>query len=261
MGDIHSSGMAIHLYVWHDRFLYVGPSQATSSHRNHAATWLAAPGTRLSVTLADGTLLQDEIIYIPSSTEYATEAAGTDIAALFWEPESASFRAVVGEAAEVPSAFPCRDGLGDLMVSLTHPSFTLAEAGSLIDSLFGLAATAPVYAPKLDARVEAALSFLRESPERYGSIEALAEKVHLSSSRLAHIFKSEVGVPVRRYVLWAKMRRALDLAIGGESLTSAALSAGFADSAHLSRTVRSMTGIAPESLFRHRNRLIVHKDD
>jgi methylphosphotriester-DNA--protein-cysteine methyltransferase len=57
------------------------------------------------------------------------------------------------------------------------------------------------------------------------------------------------------------MRRALDLAVAGESLTSAALSAGFADSAHLSRTVRSMMGIAPEYLFRHRDRLIVHKDN
>jgi AraC-like DNA-binding protein len=261
MGDIHSTGTTIHLYVWHDRFLYVGPSQATSSHRNHAATWLAAPGTTLRVALADGTLLQDEVVFIPSGAEYSTEAASTDIAALFWEPESASFRAVLGEAAEVPSAFPCRHGGGDLMAALTNPSLTLADAGRLIDSLFGLAVAAPMFTPKLDARVEAALSFLRESPERYGSIEALAEKVHLSSSRLAHIFKSEVGVPVRRYVLWAKMRRALDLAIAGDSLTSAALSAGFADSAHLSRTVRSMTGIAPESLFRHRNRLIVHKDD
>ncbi len=260
MGDMRSTDMVIHLYVWHDRFLYVGPSLATSNHRNHAATWLAAPGTRLHVALADGNLLEDEVIFIPSGTEYSTEAVSTDIAALFWEPESASFRAVVGEAAEVPRAFPCRDGLGNLMAPLTHPLLTLAEAGRSIDSLFGLAAAAPAYAPKLDARVEAALSFLRESPELYGSIEALAGKVHLSSSRLAHIFKSEVGVPVRRYVLWAKMRRALDLAIAGESLTSAALSAGFADSAHLSRTVRSMTGIAPESLFRHRNRLIVHKD-
>jgi len=81
----------------------------------------------------------------------------------------------------------------------------------------------------------------------------------LSASRFAHLFKQEVGVPVRRYVLWQKMRRALDLAMAGESLTSAALTAGFADSAHLSRTVRSIQGVAPEFLFRHRERLVVHK--
>ena len=110
-----------------------------------------------------------------------------------------------------------------------------------------------------DARVTTALTFLRESPQHYGSLEALAEMVHLSPSRFAHVFKSAVGVPVRRYVLWMKLRRALDLAIAGNSLTTAALSAGFADSAHLSRTVRAMMGVAPEFLFRHRERLVIHK--
>jgi AraC-like DNA-binding protein len=116
-----------------------------------------------------------------------------------------------------------------------------------------------MFAAPVDSRVETALSFLRESPQHYGSIEALAEKVHLSPSRFAHVFKATVGVPVRRYVLWMKMRRALDLAIAGDSLTTAALSAGFADSAHLSRTVRAMMGIAPEYLFRHRERLVIHR--
>ena len=86
----------------------------------------------------------------------------------------------------------------------------------------------------------------------------LSARVHLSASRFAHLFKKVVGVPVRRYVLWLKMRRALDLAIGGDSLTTAALSAGFSDSAHLSRSVRAMMGIAPEFLFRQRERLVIH---
>ena len=110
-----------------------------------------------------------------------------------------------------------------------------------------------------DARIADALSFLRESPDAYDSIESLAERVHLSPSRFAHLFKEQIGVPVRRYVLWQKMRRALNLAMAGDSLTTAALTAGFADSAHLSRTVRALIGVAPEFLFRQRDRLIVHQ--
>ena len=110
----------------------------------------------------------------------------------------------------------------------------------------------------VDTRINTALAFLRDSPQAYDSIEALSARVHLSASRFAHLFKKVVGVPVRRYVLWLKMRRALDLAIAGDSLTTAALSAGFADSAHLSRSVRAMMGIAPEFLFRQRERLIIH---
>ena len=135
----------------------------------------------------------------------------------------------------------------------------LADAEQLMAGIFGLEQSGMSVAAPVDSRVNAALSFLRESPQLYGSLEALAEKVHLSPSRFAHVFKAVVGVPVRRYVLWMKMRRALDLAIAGDSLTTAALSSGFSDSAHLSRTVRAMMGIAPEYLFRHRERLVIHK--
>lgn len=261
MDNAPTAGEYIHLYVWHDRFLYVGPSKATTSHRNHAAAWLAAPGAQLRVTLADGTELCDEAVYIPSGVEYATQGVDVAIAALFWEPESASFRAAMATNSETPRACSFPHPVDGVVEKLQTAGTSPAEAYRSIEKLFAFSGSTPAFAPTLDARVEAALAFLRESPQHYGSIEALAEMVHLSPSRLAHVFKQEVGVPVRRYVLWTKMRRALDLAIAGESLTSAALSAGFSDSAHLSRTVRSMMGIAPEYLFRHRNRLVVHRGD
>lgn len=249
----------LHLYVWSERFLYVGPSKATTLHRNHAAAWLNASEGNMQVTLADGTLLENTVVYLPSGTEYAAAAAGATIAALYWEPESASFHRVAEQFENVPRAFHCPRTSMEAWAMLQDPSTPLTEAELLMTKIFGLDPTKSTGATLADARVDAALSFLRESPQLYGSIEALSEKVHLSPSRFAHVFKTVVGVPVRRYVLWMKMRRALDLAIGGQSLTAAALSAGFADSAHLSRTVRAMMGIAPEYLFRHRERLVIHK--
>ncbi len=249
----------LHLYVWNERFLYVGPSKATTRHRNHAAVWLNAPEGKIRVTLADGTHLEDSVIYLPSDTEYATDEVATSIAALFWEPESASFHRLAEDFDNVPRAFRCEKPDLDAWQLLQDPTTTLADAERLMANLFGMTQADMADLALPDGRLKAAVSFLRESPHLYDGIEALAEKVHLSPSRFAHVFKTAVGVPVRRYVLWMKMRRALDLAIAGDSLTTAALSAGFADSAHLSRTVRAMIGIAPEYLFRHRERLVVHK--
>jgi len=248
----------LHLYIWHDRFLYVGPSKATSLHRNHAAVWLNASAGQMHVTLGDGTVLADNIIYIPSGTEYSTEEAQAAIAALFWEPESASFLRVADHFSSLPRALGCPHSDASAWATLADPATSLADAEQIMSRIFGFDFGASEFPAPVDSRISVALSFLRESPEQYGSLALLADKVHLSPSRLAHLFKHEVGVPVRRYVLWMKMRRALDLAIGGNSLTTAALSAGFADSAHLSRTVRAMMGIAPEFLFRHRERLVVH---
>ncbi|MCE2723001.1 MAG: AraC family transcriptional regulator [Betaproteobacteria bacterium] len=256
----HSTQPFIHLYVWPERFLYLGPSTTTSLHRNHAATWLVAQTGSLRVTLGDGTVLENEVVYIPPETEFRTTQAESLIAALYWEPESASFRRATAQFATAKArAFPCRYTGSAKLVELYAPEATRQDADQLIANLFGLDDLGGAQDAIQDARIATAIAFLRESPHAYDSIHTLAARVHLSASRFAHLFKQEVGVPVRRYVLWQKMRRALDLAMAGESLTSAALTAGFADSAHLSRTVRSIQGVAPEFLFRHRERLVVHK--
>jgi AraC family transcriptional regulator len=255
-----SPSPTIHIYAWPERFLYIGPSTRTSAHRNHAATWLAAHRGTLRVNLASGETLENEVIFVPSEIEFATTEAASIIAALYWEPESESFqRAAAQFDATTARGFKCQyANLGELEM-LYKDGMSLAEADAVLAKIFGLNTLGSAASAFRDARIIEALNFLRDQPEAYDSLDALAERVHLSPSRFQHLFKEQVGVPVRRYVLWQKMRRALDLAIAGDSLTTAALSAGFSDSAHLSRTVRAIMGIAPEFLFRYRERLVVHQ--
>ena len=254
-----STDARIHIYVWPDRFLYLGPSTKTSLHRNHAATWLIAREGAMRVTLGSGEVLENQAIYLPSETEYATDLASSSIAALYWEPESTSFHRALEHIENVPRAYACtRPDQNDLF-KLYEFETTRDDADQLLARIFGFGHLYDSHSPYVDIRINTALAFLRDTPQDYGSIEALSARVHLSPSRFSHLFKKVVGVPVRRYVLWLKMRRALDLAIAGDSLTTAALSAGFADSAHLSRSVRAMMGIAPEFLFRQRERLVIHQ--
>ena len=250
----------IHIYTWPERFLYLGPSTRTSAHRNHAATWLVSHQGTVRVTLSSGTVLENEVVYVPAETEFSTDDTASLIAALYWETESESFQyaATQFDAANA-RAFACAYKNRDELAALYQPSSTRAHADALLANIFGLDKIGSAEAHSHDSRIIEALQFLRGAPDAYDSIDALAERVHLSPSRFAHLFKEQVGVPVRRYVLWQKMRRALDLAIAGDSLTTAALSAGFADSAHLSRTVRAIMGVAPAFLFRHRERLVLHE--
>jgi AraC family transcriptional regulator len=250
----------IHLYVWHERFLYLGPGARTTPHRNHAATWLIAHRGKMRVELGDGQVLEDEAIYVPSETEFATISAPARIAALYWEPESDSFlRAAAKFDAQSPRAFQCEYANTAELASLARADLPLDTADALLHKVFGLNPQGIAPTGLLDERIAEAITFLRVQPNAYESIETLAERVHLSPSRFQHLFKEQIGIPVRRYVLWQKMRQALNLAMAGESLTSAALTAGFADSAHLSRTVRAIMGVAPEFLFKHRQRLVVHQ--
>ncbi|HEV2688868.1 MAG TPA: AraC family transcriptional regulator [Bryobacteraceae bacterium] len=110
-------------------------------------------------------------------------------------------------------------------------------------------AKAPSPGTRDDALVSHACTLIRGSLDGPITLATLAEAVHLSPSRLAHRFREATGVPLRRFVLWCRLRAAADAAMRGSSLTEAAHLAGFADSAHLSRTFRGMFGVAPSLLF------------
>ena len=88
-------------------------------------------------------------------------------------------------------------------------------------------------------------------------LATLASGSNVSESWLTHRFTKEVGLPIRRYVLWQRLRCAVELGLKGATLTDAAHAAGMSDSAHLSRTFREMFGVAPSFLFEHRNQLAV----
>lgn len=79
-------------------------------------------------------------------------------------------------------------------------------------------------------------------------LEAGAAAAGLSPERFRHVFVDLVGLPFRRYVLWRRIGWAARALRGGAAVTTAAHSAGFADAAHFSRTLRAMFGIAPSAL-------------
>ncbi|WP_330231773.1 helix-turn-helix domain-containing protein [Nocardia sp. NBC_00508] len=55
----------------------------------------------------------------------------------------------------------------------------------------------------------------------------------------------QVGLPLRPYARWLRFQRAVELIATRRSVTAAAHGAGFADSAHLTRTCRGMFGGPP----------------
>ena len=109
----------------------------------------------------------------------------------------------------------------------------------------------------MDARIRTAFELIRASLDQSIRLSALAQALYVSESWLVHRFREQVGVPLRRYVLWQRLWRAVESALKGLTLTEAAHVAGFSDSAHLSRTFRETFGVAPSFLFEHRGELAV----
>lgn len=99
-----------------------------------------------------------------------------------------------------------------------------------------------------DPRVLAAVEYIRQRADQAVSLQEVARVAKLSPDRFRHLFVEETGMPLRTYVLWRRLVHVWTLLSAGQSLSSAAHAAGFADSAHLSRTARTMFGLPPSAL-------------
>ncbi|MFV8835439.1 helix-turn-helix transcriptional regulator [Aquisalimonas sp. APHAB1-3] len=89
------------------------------------------------------------------------------------------------------------------------------------------------------------MAWLRDRPTANLSLEDVARHVHLSPRRFQTIFREGTGIRFRRYRLWQRLQAAAEELPQYRHLTDLALTAGFADLAHLSRSFREMFGIAP----------------
>ncbi len=120
-------------------------------------------------------------------------------------------------------------------------------SGEMLSALWGLSSGSM----PLDPRIRAALEFMNCQPELKASLGLVAQTVGLSEGRLVHLFREQVGIPIRRYLLWMRLVRSIEILFDGSSLTTAAHNSGFADSAHFARTFRRMFGLTPSGLFKN----------
>lgn len=77
------------------------------------------------------------------------------------------------------------------------------------------------------------------------SITQLSDISYLSESRLSHLFKEELGISIRQFVLWKKIQLAVSKSTDGHSLSTSAHYAGFSDSSHFTKVFSAMFGSSP----------------
>jgi AraC-like DNA-binding protein len=77
------------------------------------------------------------------------------------------------------------------------------------------------------------------------TISQLSKASFLSESRLAHLFKKQLGISVHQCILWKKMLLAVLKSREGYSLTECAHHVGFSDSSHFNKVFYRMFGVNP----------------
>jgi transcriptional regulator GlxA family with amidase domain len=177
------------------------------------------------------------------------DASGIEVLLVFLDPESdagATLSALLDGPIRLIS-----DAERALLIRNADPLALLRAEGDewTRRALQTLGATPVKPQRRVHPRVHKLLRLLRTTAEESDtSLEALATAVGLSPGRLMHVFTASIGIPLRPYLAWLKLQRAAGAIVSSAPLGEAAHAAGFADSAHMSRTFRRMFGVAPSAL-------------
>ncbi|HYE06320.1 MAG TPA: helix-turn-helix domain-containing protein [Planctomycetota bacterium] len=104
---------------------------------------------------------------------------------------------------------------------------------------------------RIDARVRAAMDWMARNLEARIVLDDLAEHVGLSVSRLAHLFKDEVGSTPQQFLEHRRMRRAQQLlALTSRPIQEIAAEVGFESAFYFSSRFRKHAGASPRDYRR-----------
>ena len=95
-----------------------------------------------------------------------------------------------------------------------------------------------------DERIEQIISRIISGEWLNYNVKEIAKSVFLSESRLTHLFKDEVGISLKSYILIRRMEHAYRFVSLGGKIIQAAMESGFASSAHLAYTCKTLTGVS-----------------
>lgn len=99
-----------------------------------------------------------------------------------------------------------------------------------------------------DNRIEKLLYEIEHCNCDTHSIASFAAKVSLSPSRLSHLFREQVGLPLKSYIQFHQMKKAFLALSNGKNITQAAMLANFDSPSHFAAVTKKMMGM-PASIF------------
>jgi AraC-like DNA-binding protein len=251
-----------HLYLWDGLLLYAAGGHRNDWHSHYAASLIISLDAPFQLELREGIETTVRACVLAPNTENRVSIEGRFVS-LLADIDSSVFEPLApllnGRAwAEINNG-----QLTALLPRLRelHASSVAAEqvrplVDDCIEAISGQRPRA--LAVTLDRRISKVLQAIREALPAEPATEELAATVGLSRSRLLHLFKEQLGLPIGQYLLWRRLFEAARLWDEGLSMADAAHAAGFYDQSHYTRTMRKMLDVTPSGIVGNKNLTIHH---
>lgn len=238
------------VHLWHEGILFIGTGIRNAPHRHFTASLTFTLAGDFGFRGQRGPLRTVRGVAVAPNVLQAMDTRGQPVVILQIDPETEAYARMARLFAQRGPVVDLADAVVDRLVDASaghdDPAFDpVALWNRGLEEVAG-SWQLPV---AMDGRVAQVLDLVKRQFPSAPPVSELAAAVGLSPGRLSHLWKAEVGIALRRYILWLRLRHVIGRITIGDSLTDAAHDAGFADSAHLSRTFSSMFGLPLSRLF------------
>lgn len=220
-------------------------------HSHHAIQIVLTMDGEAAVREEGGEWRSGRGIIVPANVVHSYAGQSAYAAMLFIDPDSTEgiwLRSTIGEDLTFVPESRVLPAAAALKRFCERPLESM-DFGALIRYVVESLCAGVPPARHADPRVRKVLDAIASSSDLRLSLEQVAASVHLSPTRFQHLFKQQVGLAFRRYILWRKVTRAMIAIAKERTLTAAAQRADFADAAHLTRTFHQMFGLPPSVLM------------
>lgn len=241
------------LFFWTGLFMYIGRAIDTSIHKHHTVQIAISFDEPFEIILP-GRTLKHKAVIIDSDQPHECRTFNNQFLLLNIDPETRIGIALKKgylanqKISELPAAEASEftSKLSGILAAQSDNDEIHAITHQFIYALADL--DEPI---SMDERILEVINILKHQFDEQVKVTELAARVFISPSRLIHLFTEQVGIPIRKYILWTKILAALNKIIETGNLSQAALYSGFSDAPHFNRTFKKMFGLNPSTLLKN----------
>lgn len=211
-----------------DTLLPVG-SRKLATHANAVSCVLIGRTGPLRLE-CDGQRVEGDVLLVRPGVAHAVALAERGADALFLNGLAFPFDA------------PLAQTLGETLLHLASD----AQRGDR-GAMHELRARLTARAPRLPTGIADVVRAIYADPMQRMSQDELARRLSMERTRALRCFKVATGQTFRAFKKWSALQHAAQLMAQGALVRTAAMDAGFADTAHLSRVFREGFGLTPSA--------------
>lgn len=237
-------------FPWDGGAVFVGTAGVFPAHSHQAIQICFRFEGRIRLRANDADPWADyDLAIVPSRQPHAMDGSKVHYGAtIFVEPETREGRVLTERCQPHGIAEVDRTSVDEILPTLLAAVLERHGRPAIVEQARRVVQTLTQHTqPSVtsDDRIVRAVRYVNEHLAEPITLKRVAAVACLSASRFRHLFAEQTGMGLRQYILWRRFVSVWEHRMNGASLSAAAHAAGFADSAHLTRTSRRMIGIPP----------------